>query len=61
MKTKKTSDALQILRTRYLAGNPEAEAELESARQQLSLSMQLHELRKQEGPTKKQVAERTEQ
>lgn len=56
-KRKKTSDALTILRDRYIKGDPNRLAAIEAERAKIKIAEQVYALRKQRGLTQKQLAE----
>jgi ribosome-binding protein aMBF1 (putative translation factor) len=55
-KRKPTSDALEILHRRYIAGRPEQEAALEAAILNSAIAQAIYDLRLQAGLTQKQLA-----
>jgi transcriptional regulator with XRE-family HTH domain len=54
----KTSDAVEILRRRYVEGNPEAEALLEEVEQEAEIARRVYHLRTAAGLTQRQLAEK---
>ena len=52
-----TSDAVEILHRRYIAGRPDQEAALESARLNAAIAQGIYDLRTKAGLTQKQLAE----
>ncbi len=58
MAKKTTTDALDILQRRYFEGRPEQLAELEEARANADVAIQIYELRRQAGLTQRELAER---
>ena len=60
MRSKKrrgTTDAVEILHRRYVAGRPDQEAALEVARLNAAIAQELYDLRTKAGLTQKQLAE----
>jgi len=57
MKTRKTTNALEILDDRYFKGRPAMQQLLRDAEERLRLAIQLHELREREGMTQQEVAD----
>ena len=55
-KRRSTSDAVQILHRRLIAGRPSREAALESARLSSRIAQQIYDLRTAAGLTQKQLA-----
>ena len=53
-----TTDAVEILRRRYVAGKPEAEALLEEVRAEDEVARTIHRLRSEAGLTQQALAER---
>src|SRR3954454_18426914 len=51
-----TTDAVEILRRRYVTGNPEAEALLQEARAEAELARTIHRLRTEAGLTQQELA-----
>jgi ribosome-binding protein aMBF1 (putative translation factor) len=56
-KRRATSDAVEILHRRYIAGRPDQEAALESARLNAAIAQSIYDLRTKAGLTQKQLAE----
>ena len=56
-KRRTTTDAVEILHRRYIAGRPEQEAALESARLNAAIAQELYDLRTEAGLTQKRLAE----
>jgi ribosome-binding protein aMBF1 (putative translation factor) len=54
---KATSDAVEILHQRYVAGRPKQEAALEEARLNAAIAQQIYDLRMKAGLTQKDLAE----
>jgi ribosome-binding protein aMBF1 (putative translation factor) len=54
---KATSNAVEILHGRYVAGRPKREAALEEARLNAVIAQQIYDLRTKAGLTQKQLAE----
>lgn len=52
-----TSDAVEILHRRYIAGRPKQEAALEVARLSARIAMEIYDLRTKAGLTQKQLAD----
>jgi ribosome-binding protein aMBF1 (putative translation factor) len=55
-KRRTTSDAVEILRRRYIAGRPDREAALESARLSAEIAQEIYDLRTKAGLTQTQLA-----
>lgn len=51
-----TSDAVEILHRRYIAGRPDQEAALENARVNAAIAQSIYDLRTRAGLTQKQLA-----
>ena len=56
-KHRTTTDAVEILHRRYVAGRPGQEAALEEARLSTAIAQEIHNLRTKAGLTQKQLAE----
>jgi ribosome-binding protein aMBF1 (putative translation factor) len=56
-KRRPTSDAVEILHRRYIAGRPDREASLEEARLNAAIAQDIYDLRTKAGLTQKQLAE----
>lgn len=56
-KPRVTSDAVEILHRRYVAGKPKHEAALEEARLNVGIAQQIYDLRTKAGLTQKQLAD----
>ncbi|OGF13539.1 MAG: transcriptional regulator [Candidatus Eisenbacteria bacterium RBG_16_71_46] len=56
-KRRATTDAVEILHRRYVAGRPDQEAALESARLNAAIAQGIYDLRTKAGLTQKQLAE----
>jgi transcriptional regulator with XRE-family HTH domain len=54
----KTTDASEILRRRFVAGDPEMAALVQQERDNLDVAQQIHDLRTAAGLTQQQLAER---
>ena len=52
-----TTDAVEILHRRYIAGRPDQEEALESARLNAAIAQEIYDLRTKAGLTQKQLAE----
>ncbi len=52
-----TSDAVEILHRRYVAGHPRREAALEAARLNAAIAQEIHDLRAKAGLTQKRLAD----
>jgi len=52
----KTSDAIQILRNRYIKGNPEREAALEEERINASIARKIFQMRQEKGLSQAELA-----
>jgi ribosome-binding protein aMBF1 (putative translation factor) len=52
-----TTDAVEILHRRYIAGQPDQEAALESARLNAAIAQEIYDLRTKAGLTQKQLAD----
>jgi len=57
-KLRPTSDAVEILRRRYIAGRPDQEAALDAARLCSTIAQEIYDLRRAAGLTQKELAER---
>src|SRR5207249_11448901 len=55
-KRRATTDAVEILHRRYIAGRPDQEAALEEARLNASIAQDIYDLRMKVGLTQKQLA-----
>lgn len=56
-KRRSTTDAVEILHRRYIAGRPNQEAALENARLNAVIAQEIYNLRTKAGLTQKQLAE----
>lgn len=56
-KLRPTSDGLEILYRRYIAGRPEQEAALEAAILNSAIAQEIYDLRERAGMTQKQLAD----
>ena len=56
-KRRATTDAMEILHARYVAGRPDQEAALENARLNATIAQEIYDLRTKAGLTQKQLAE----
>jgi ribosome-binding protein aMBF1 (putative translation factor) len=56
-KRRATTDAVEILHRRYIAGRPEQEAALENARLNAAIAQEIYDLRTKAGLTQKQLAD----
>ncbi len=56
-KRRATTDAVEILHRRYVAGRPDQEAALENARLNAAIAQEIYDLRTKAGLTQKQLAE----
>jgi len=56
-KRRATTDAVEILHRRYIAGRPDQEAALERARLNAAIAQEIYDLRTKAGLTQKQLAE----
>lgn len=56
-KPRATTDAVEILHRRYVAGSPKREAALEEARLNAAIAQEIYDLRVKAGLTQKQLAE----
>jgi ribosome-binding protein aMBF1 (putative translation factor) len=52
----KTTDAVEILRRRFLEGDPQMEASVQQERDNLDVAQQIHDLRTAAGLSQKQLA-----
>jgi DNA-binding XRE family transcriptional regulator len=55
-KPRPTSDAVEIMHRRFIAGRPEREAGLEAARLSMAIGQEIYDLRTKAGLTQKQLA-----
>ena len=55
-KRRATTDAVEILHRRYVAGRPDQEAALENARLNAAIAQEIYDLRTKAGLTQKQLA-----
>src|SRR5439155_21932696 len=55
-KRRATTDAVEILHRRYIAGRPDQEAALENARLNAAIAREIYDLRTKAGLTQKQLA-----
>ncbi len=59
MRSKKTTDAVEILHRRYVAGDPEMEALLKTERINAEIAAQLYHLRTASGLSQQELADQT--
>ena len=59
MRSKKTTDAVEILHRRYVAGDPEMEALLKTERINAEIAVQLYHLRTASGLSQRELADQT--
>ena len=59
MRSKKTTDAVEILHRRYVAGDPEMEALLKTERINAEIAAQLYHLRTSSGLSQRELADQT--
>lgn len=57
MTTKRTTDAAEILRRRYVKGDPKRQGAVEAERVNAQVARMIHDLRTEAGLTQKQLAE----